>query len=281
MDKKEPQTPYEKLCWLVGRLRDPGGCPWDREQTKVSLKPFVLEEAYEVVEAIDDPNPEALREELGDLMYQILFLAKMAHEKGEFDLDDVWTHAYEKLYNRHPHVFGEVKLDSSGDVLKNWDKIKAIEKKHTRESILDGLPQTLPALLRAQRIQERASRVGFDWNHLDPAMEKVKEEMGEFHQAIEEKNPAAIEDEMGDVLFALVNVARFLKVNPELALQNTVKKFTRRFKYIEVEAKKAGKKLEEMDLIEMDELWNQAKKLETKDNGELKNPELPEGKETL
>ena len=256
------KSPFDKLVWLMSRLRDSGGCPWDREQTPESLKPFVLEEAYEVVDAIDDPNPNALKEELGDLLYQVLFLSKIASEKGQFDINDVLTNSYEKLYNRHPHVFGEDKLNTSEEVLKNWEKIKAEEKGETRKSILDGLPMTLPALLKAQRIQERASRVGFDWNEVGPAFEKVKEELNEFSQAINANDKDAIEDEMGDLLFALVNVSRFLKISPEIALQRTLEKFSVRFSRMEELAKENGKPLEEMNLEEMDKLWVKAKEEE-------------------
>jgi tetrapyrrole methylase family protein/MazG family protein len=261
-NNKNINESFGKLVELMDRLRDPGGCPWDREQTKQTIKPCVLEETYEVLEAIDDPNPESLKEELGDLLFQVIFLARLAKEKGEYDITDVLEQGYAKLYNRHPHVFGDVEAHTSDDVLKNWEKIKAVEKKHTRQSILDGLPETLPALLKAQRIQERASRVGFDWNHIDPAMEKVSEELDEFKEAIKEKDVHKMEDELGDVFFALVNVSRFLKVNSEVALQGTIKKFTERFQYIEKESKRAGKSMQEMTLDEMDVLWNEAKKLE-------------------
>jgi len=260
MEPDKNETPFNRLVWLVNRLRDPGGCPWDREQTKESLSPCVLEEAHEVVEAIADPNPEALREELGDLTYQVLFLAKIASERQEFTLDDVFQCAYQKLYNRHPHVFGEVKVNGTQDVLQNWDKIKAIEKKDTRKSVLDGLPNTLPALIKAQKVQERASRVGFDWNHFKPAFEKVKEELSEFEQAVESGEQCHIDEELGDLLFAIVNSARFVKVNPEMALQGTIRKFTHRFHYIEEMAQKQGRSLEDMSLEEMDQLWNEVKK---------------------
>lgn len=256
------KSAFEKLVWLMNRLRDPGGCPWDREQTSESLKPYVLEEAYEVVEAIDDPNPVNLKEELGDLLYQVLFLSKIASEKKQFDINDVLTYSYEKLYNRHPHVFGEERLNTSAEVLKQWEKNKAIEKGATRKSILDGLPATLPALLKAQRIQERASRVGFDWHEVEPAFEKVKEELAEFTKAIESKDRDKMEDELGDVLFALVNVSRFLNVSPEIALQRTLEKFSSRFSSMEIQAKQSGRKLEDMKLDELDQLWNNAKQQE-------------------
>ena len=243
---------FNNLLKIMSRLRGKKGCPWDKEQTTVSLKPFLIEEAYEVIEAIDEKSPEKLKEELGDLLLQVVFHAQIAKERKEFDMDGILETLEEKLIRRHPHVFespippfikgGKGGIDAK-EVLVQWEKIKKEEKANSkRESMLDSVPKELPALLRAHRLQDKASRVGFDWKHINDVFAKVEEEIKEFKGAIEEKKPDEIEDELGDIFFALVNVARFLEINPEDALRKTISKFISRFRYIEEKAKEAGER---------------------------------------
>lgn len=257
----------ERLVAIMVRLRGNDGCPWDREQTHHSLKPCVIEETYEVVEAIDSGKPDKLCEELGDLLLQIVFHAQLAGEKGDFEIVDVINGISEKLIRRHPHVFGDAKVTSVSGVIENWDKIKKSEFPEERKSVLDGVPKDLPALMKAEKLQSKAAKVGFDWGNLEGPLNKVKEEFNEFEELIRsEKAPVPhtpewdrLEDEFGDILFALVNVGRFMKINPELALLRTNKKFVNRFHYIEQEASATGKDLTEMSLEEMDLLWEAAK----------------------
>ena len=243
---------------IMSALRGKKGCPWDREQTMESLKPFIVEEAYEVLEAIDEKNPEAVKEELGDLLFQIVFQCQIAKEKGEFEMSDVIEKIGRKMIARHPHVFGDADYRTSAEVLVHWEAQKKLEGKQ-RESLLEGVPKTLPALLRAHRLQDRASRVGFDWDKIDDVMKKLDEEIGEFREAMEKKQEDAIEEELGDVLFMLVNISRFIGVNPEDALRKTISKFISRFRYIEMAAADSGRKLADMTLAEMDALWDEAK----------------------
>ncbi len=240
------------------RLRGPEGCPWDREQTTESLVPFVIEEAYEVVGAIDSRNPDSVKEELGDLLFQIIFLCQLAKERGEFDINDVIEGSCEKMVRRHPHVFKDKKLETAKEVLNQWADIKEDEKRK-QEGYLSELPEAFPALLRARKVTERAARVGFDWENLDQVLEKVTEELNEFHEALAAKDTKATEDEFGDLLFALVNVSRFLEVNPEEALRKTIGRFINRFHYIEKRLEQEGKSLAETPLEEMERLWNEAK----------------------
>jgi len=246
------------LIKIMSALRGKKGCPWDREQTMESLKPFIVEEAYEVLEAIDEKNPEAVKEELGDLLFQIVFQCQIAKEKGEFEMSDVIEKIGRKMIARHPHVFGDADYRTSAEVLVHWEAQKKLEGKQ-RESLLEGVPKTLPALLRAHRLQDRASRVGFDWDKIDDVMKKLDEEIGEFREAMEKKQEDAIEEELGDVLFMLVNISRFIGVNPEDALRKTISKFISRFRYIEMAAADSGRKLADMTLAEMDALWDEAK----------------------
>lgn len=251
---------FNNLLKIMSMLRGKKGCPWDKEQTTVSLKPFLIEEAYEVIEAIDEKSPEKLKEELGDLLLQVIFHAQIAKERKEFDMEGILETLEEKLIRRHPHVFGDVSYEDAKEVLVQWEKIKKEEKANSkRESMLDSVPKELPALLRAHRLQDKAARVGFDWKHINDVFAKVEEEIREFKGAIEEKKPEEIEDELGDIFFALVNVARFLEINPEDALRKTISKFISRFRYIEEKAKEQGRELSDMTLEEMDKFWEEAK----------------------
>ncbi|MEW6408946.1 MAG: nucleoside triphosphate pyrophosphohydrolase [Nitrospirota bacterium] len=249
---------FDNLVSIMERLRGAGGCPWDKEQTRESLKPFLVEETYEVIEAIDEGNPEKIKEELGDLLIQILFHAQIAKEREEFDINDVIERIADKLIKRHPHVFGDKDLKTPKAVLENWEELKKAEGK--RKSVLDGVPKELPALLRAHRLQDKASRIGFDWERVEDVVNKLDEELDEFRKALQSNIPGRIEDELGDVFFVLVNIARFVGVNPEDALRKTISKFISRFRYIEMKAADAGLKLSEMSLEEMDKLWDEAKR---------------------
>jgi|SRR3990172_1063740 len=254
---------FKDLVELMTRLRGPGGCPWDGEQTNESLKPYLIEETYEVIEAIDEGSPDMLKEELGDLLLQVVFHSELAREKGEFDISDVIEGLINKLISRHPHVFGDAEAKSAEDVLVQWHKLKAKEKKvKERESVLEGIPPHLPSLMKAHKVTEKASRVGFDWEHIDQVFDKVREEMGEFEDAVRKNDPKEMESEMGDLLFSLVNVGRFIEVNPEEALRKTISRFIKRFRYIEESLAQKGKDFKDTSLQKMDELWNEAKSLE-------------------
>jgi len=250
----------QKLLDIMAALRAENGCPWDREQTRESLTPYLVEETYEVLEAIEEGSPQKIKEELGDLLFQIVFHCRLAEERGEFSMEDVIQAIAQKMTGRHPHVFGDAKFETSEMVLKQWEERKKEEGKN-RESILEGVPKELPALLKAHRIQSRAARVGFDWNKVGEVMEKLDEELSEFREALEQKDQAAIEDELGDVFFVLVNISRFVGVNPEDALRKTISKFISRFRHIEMKAASSGRKLSEMTLQEMDALWEEAKRV--------------------
>jgi tetrapyrrole methylase family protein/MazG family protein len=248
-----------KLIEIMAAPRGEKGCPWDREQTRESLKPFIVEEAYEVLEAIDEKNSEAIKEELGDLLFQIVFQCRIAEERGEFGMAEVIEKIGKKMIARHPHVFGDADYKTSEEVLVHWEAQKKREGKQ-RESILDGVPKTLPSLLRAHRLQDRASRVGFDWDKVEDVLPKLEEELSEFRTALKGKKQEEIEDELGDIFFVLVNISRFVGINPEDALRKTISKFISRFRYIEMAAADKGKSLSDMSLAEMDELWDEAKK---------------------
>ncbi len=243
-----------RLVEIMAKLRAPDGCPWDRKQTEKSLVKYLLEETYEVVDAIEEGNPEKLKEELGDLLLQVVFLAQIAREKGQFTIEDVAKFIGDKLISRHPHVFGSEKFETAQEVLEHWDSFKKKEKK----KLLDGVPVSSPALLEAYLIGERAARVGFDWEKAEDVFEKIEEEINELREAV--KKGEGTEEEMGDVLFSLANLARKLNVNPELALKKTNRKFRERFGKIEKEAEKRGKELRELSLKDMDEIWEAAKK---------------------
>ncbi len=252
---------FKKLVDLMATLRGPDGCPWDRKQTTDSLKPFLIEETYEVVDALEEGNPEKIKEELGDLLFQIIFHARIGEENGQFTIWDVISTNLEKMVRRHPHVFGEEKLTTDKEVLANWEEIKKKEKGYEhRKSILEGVPRSMPALIRAHRLQERAARVGFDWSRIDEALPKLDEEIGEFKESLKSKNTGKIEEELGDIFFMLVNLSRFLAVDPEEALRKTISKFIRRFRYIEESAADSGKSLNDMTLDEMEKLWQESKK---------------------
>lgn len=248
---------------IIEVLRAPDGCPWDREQTHESLRRNLLEEAYEVCEAIDESNMEHLREELGDLLLQIIFHASIENEKGGFDLDDVADAACKKLIFRHPHVFGDTSVSGTGEVLKNWDELKRAEKGQTTATkTMTDVAESLPALWRAEKIQKKAAKVGFDWPEASGALDKLKEELAEFLEAQAAGAQAQMEEELGDLLFAAVNAARFAGVDPETALHKSCAKFIRRFDYVETEARAAGRRMEDMSLAEMDALYEKGKKTE-------------------
>lgn len=247
----------EELIAVVARLRAPDGCPWDKEQTHQSLRPNMLEEAYEAVDAIDENNMPHLKEELGDVLLQVLLHSQIASEDGDFDIDDVAKELKDKLIHRHPHVFGNTKVKSSEEVKKNWDILKA-EEKTERKSIMDGLSKSLPALMNAQKISKRAIKVGFEWPNEDSLYECFYSEIEEFKQAEQDNNYNHMEEEFGDILFAAVNLARWNKIDAEQALLKANKKFEHRFRKME---KLAVKPLNEYSFEEYDKLWKQAKKL--------------------
>ena len=249
---------FAKLCEIVAKLRAPEGCPWDREQTNESLLPATIEEAYEVAEAARSKNDAHFREELGDLLLLVVMHAEIASEAGRFKIDNVIAEVTEKLIRRHPHVFGESDARDSGAVLKQWEAIKRDEKKNDTH-YLASLPKALPALQRAQKAQSKVARVNFDWTELGDVIAKVEEELGELKQAIENNDRNGIEDEVGDLVFAVVNVARKCKLDAESTLQAATDKFVRRFNSLEDELKARGKKLGEPDLTELDAIWNEIK----------------------
>ncbi len=261
------ETKFTDFVQIVKRLRKE--CPWDREQTNDSIKANTIEEAYEVVEAIDHKNYDELRKELGDLLLHVVFHTQIAEEDNHFNIDDVINSIQEKLIRRHPHVFGEVQVSDSNEVKKNWEEIKLSEG---RESVLDGVPHNLPALQRAHRLQEKAAKVGFDWEKKEDVWKKVIEEVEEMHEIekIKSQNHSSkdqgdlnlkLEKEVGDVFFAMVNYARFLNINPEDALRRTNEKFINRFNYVQKKVKETGKSINQSNLAEMDKYWNESKKL--------------------
>lgn len=251
---------FEDLLHIMKRLRGPKGCPWDREQTRDKLKWYLIEECYEVLDAIDTGSAEKLKEELGDALFQIVFLAEISEEEGDFNIFDVINSAREKMIRRHPHVFKDKNVKDSKEVKKIWWKIKEEEKGDEGGSILDSIPEALPSLLRAFRITKRAANIGFDWDNVEGALDKLEEEMEEFKEALKGKNKERIEDELGDILFSVVNLGRFLETNPEEALSKTIGKFTTRFKEIEMSLKKKDTEIGDVTLEEMDKLWDEAKK---------------------
>ena len=248
---------FNRLCEIVAKLRAPGGCPWDREQTHESLLPQLIEEAYEVVGAVRTKDDANFREELGDLLLLIVMHAEIAREAGRFDINNVIDDVTEKLIRRHPHVFGKSDARDSGAVLKQWESIKRAEK--TGKHYLDGLPTALPALMRAQKAQSKAARVNFDWTELRDVIAKIEEEVAEAKSAISSQDRQAIEDESGDLLFAVVNLARKCKLDAEGALQSATDKFVARFNQLEDELKLRGRKLGDVDLAELDAIWNEIK----------------------
>jgi len=252
--------PIERLRAIVAVLRSPEGCPWDREQTHASLRAGLIEEAYEVVEAINRNDDANLCEELGDFLLQTVFHSQIAEETSRFTFDDIARAISEKLIRRHPHVFGDDNCADSAEVLRKWDDIKRAEKGARVESALDGVSGGLPALLHAEKIQKKAARVGFDWPDAAPVIEKVREELAEIEAAITAQHPEHIEEEIGDLLFSVVNLARKLKLDSETALRRSTDKFSSRFRMIEKAARERGLVMEEMSLPELDALWDEAKK---------------------
>ncbi|MGB5404032.1 MAG: nucleoside triphosphate pyrophosphohydrolase, partial [Robiginitalea sp.] len=241
---------FDRLLTIMDELR--AQCPWDKKQTMESLRHLTIEETYELGEAILEGDLEEVKKELGDLLLHIVFYAKIGSETNDFDMADVATDISEKLIRRHPHIYGDTRVTGEDEVKANWEKIKLSEGK---KSVLEGVPQSLPALVKANRIQEKVAGVGFDWERPEQVLEKVKEEIGELERELDGGEPEKIESELGDVLFSLVNYSRFLGINPENALERTNKKFMNRFKYLEARAKEAGKSLSEMSLAEMDQFW--------------------------
>ena len=288
---------FERAVQIMARLRSPGGCPWDREQTFDSIKPYTLEEAYEVLEAIDNRDWPELTGELGDLLLQVLFYSEMAGEEGHFTVDDVLDRLSNKLVDRHPHVFGDVKADTPAEVLRNWEALKAVEKKKrleangeekpdtadNAESVLAGVSSRMPALLEAHKLSSRAALVGFDWPEIEGLFEKLSEETSELREELKHtdiKGPSAtgvagsgqpqvslavherLEDEVGDLFFVMVNIARYLSLDPESALRKANRKFKRRFQWIEARLRAGGRAPQQASMDELEELWQQAKQQE-------------------
>ncbi len=249
----------EKLLRLMARLRAPDGCPWDREQTLGSLRPFILEEAYELVEAINGGEMTAIREELGDLLLEVVFVNQIAAEEKLFGMDEVIRGIHDKLVRRHPHVFETERLSSAGKALERWEEIKEREKEK-KDSVLDGVPRSLAALARAQKISSRAAKAGFDWQSAREVKAKLDEELEELEGAVASGSPAAVEEEMGDILFALVNLARHLDVDAEVALSSAIEKFSERFRHLESALKAQDRSVSDADMTELDRLWEIAKK---------------------
>ncbi len=268
---------FTDLVELMDRLREPGGCPWDREQTYATLAPFLLEEAYEAFDALEEARegrPDPLREELGDLLFQIVFQARVAKERGEFTIDEVIDGLHTKMVRRHPHVFGYVQADNSAEVLKNWEAIKAEEKRATKKgdvespdrSILDGVSTKAPALMEAHQISIKVARVGFDWNNIDEIFQKLQEEVDELRVAIEQHKQSAdeadhvrVREEVGDMLFVVTNIARHLTVEPEAALKLANRKFRKRFSHIEQRLRQQNRKFEDVSIVDLENLWQEAK----------------------
>lgn len=250
---------FSDLVDLMKTLRAPGGCPWDRQQTYQDLKPYVIEEAYEVVEAIDRDDRDSLKEEIGDLLMEAVFLAEIARQEGAFGIEDSITAVHDKLVRRHPHVFADVKADSAEAVVTNWERLKSAERKKEDKSVLSGVPRALPALLKATRLTEKAARVGFDWRSTEDIFEKLSEETEELKEAIRNADQKEIEHELGDLLFTIANVARRLKVNAEEALQSSNRKFARRFEAVERELRSQDRSFDDATLEEMDAIWEKAK----------------------
>lgn len=245
---------FKRLLTIMDELREQ--CPWDRKQTLQSLRPLTIEETYELGDAILDNNPDEVKKELGDLLLHIVFYAKIGSETNAFDIADVTNGICDKLIGRHPHIYGDVTVANAEEVTQNWEKIKLKEGK---KSVLEGVPRSLPAMVKASRIQEKASGIGFDWERPEQVWEKLEEELGEFQEEIKGEDPDKIEAEFGDLLFSMINYARFLNINPENALERTNKKFISRFTYLENKTKALGKPLETLSPDEMEVFWEEAK----------------------
>lgn len=257
MNSRENQLKaFDRLLTIMDELREQ--CPWDKKQTMETLRHLTIEETYELGDAILDNDLEEVKKELGDVLLHIVFYSKIGSETKDFDIADVCNEICEKLISRHPHIYGNVDVDNEEDVKRNWENLKLKEGK---KSVLEGVPNSLPALVKANRIQEKVAGVGFDWEKPNQVWEKVEEELNEFRAEVDAGNQEAIESEFGDVLFSMVNYARFLNVNPENALERTNKKFSKRFQYLETKAKQMSKPLKDMTLAEMDVFWEEAKRL--------------------
>jgi len=257
--RKEQLQAFDRLLTIMDELREQ--CPWDKKQTMESLRHLTIEETYELGDAILDNDLEEVKKELGDVLLHIVFYSKIGSETNDFDIADVCNTICEKLISRHPHIYGDVKVADEAEVKKNWENLKLKEGK---KSVLEGVPKSLPAVVKASRIQEKVAGVGFDWEKPEQVFEKFKEELGELQHEISENNTEEIEAEFGDVLFSMVNYARFLGINPENALERTNKKFISRFQYLEARATEINKSLKDMTLAEMDVFWNEAKKIKNK-----------------
>ena len=254
--RAEQLAAFDRLLTIMDELREQ--CPWDKKQTMETLRHLTIEETYELGDAILDNDLEEVKKELGDILLHIVFYAKIGSETEDFDIADVANGISEKLINRHPHIYGDVKVENEDEVKQNWENIKLKEGKN---SVLEGVPSGLPSLVKANRIQDKVAGVGFDWERPEQVFEKLKEELGELQEEVEANNADKMESEFGDVLFSMVNYARFLKINPENALERTNKKFIKRFQYLEAKAKEAGKSIKDMTLSEMDVFWEEAKQL--------------------
>lgn len=254
--RNEQLKAFDRLLDIMEDLREK--CPWDQKQTMKSLRHLTIEETYELGDAILDNDMAEVKKELGDLLLHIVFYAKIGSETNDFDIADVTNEICEKLISRHPHIYGDVEVQSEEDVKKNWENLKL---KEGRQSVLEGVPTSLPALVKASRIQEKVAGVGFDWEEPQQVFEKLQEELGEFQQEVEADKKDEMEAEFGDVLFSMINYARFLNINPENALERTNKKFIRRFQYLEGRAKEQDRSLKDMSLDEMEEIWQEAKKV--------------------
>ncbi|MBX2827847.1 MAG: nucleoside triphosphate pyrophosphohydrolase [Flavobacteriaceae bacterium] len=254
--REQQLAAFDRLLTIMDELREQ--CPWDRKQTMQTLRHLTIEETYELGDAILENDLQEVKKELGDLLLHIVFYAKIGSETGDFDMADVANDICEKLISRHPHIYGDIEVADEEEVKQNWENLKLKEGK---KSVLEGVPKSLPAMVKANRIQDKVAGVGFDWEEPQQVFEKLKEELEELQDEVAQQDPEKIEQEFGDVLFSMINYARFLKVDPESALERTNKKFIKRFQYLEGKAKENGKTLKEMTLAEMDVYWNQAKKL--------------------
>lgn len=254
--RNEQLKAFDRLLTIMDELREQ--CPWDKKQTMQSLRHLTIEETYELGDAILDNDLDEIKKELGDVLLHIVFYAKIGSETNNFDIADVCTSICDKLVDRHPHIYGDVLVDNEEDVKRNWENLKLKEGK---KSVLEGVPKSLPAVVKANRIQDKVAGVGFDWEKPEQVFEKVKEELNELQLEINKENQAAIENEFGDVMFSMINYARFLNINPENALEKTNKKFIKRFQYLEQQSKKIQKELKDMSLEEMDVFWEESKKL--------------------
>ena len=256
----ETLNSLSKLIKITDTLMGEDGCPWDKVQTRESLKPYLVEETYEVLDALDANDPEKIKDELGDLLYQILFHSKISSLKGEFNFRDVIDNLSEKMVRRHPHVFQEGELNTPDQVVKQWEEIKRNEKNQANQkSILDNIPKNLPSLLRAQKLQKKAAKEGFDWDQISDVFDKLDEEIAEFKEAVLKKKSADIQNEIGDIIFVITNIAKFYKIDAEEALRSTNNKFIKRFQYIEQKIEAKGKTLKDSPLEEMERYWQEAK----------------------